>query len=102
MQHLPSNIDFLGEDEGTHDSHNDHHEGAEGRGEDWAPNLDHQPLHVVGDARRHYALCTHTQRFLISVVSHVWMVSFMVRVEQSSKISYIEKKIRSIEQCLRD
>jgi hypothetical protein len=61
MQHLPSNIDFLGEDEGTHDGHNDHHEGAEGRGEDWASNLDHQPLHVVGDARRHYALCTHAE-----------------------------------------
>ena len=59
---LPSEVDVLGEDEGAHDGDDDHHEGAEGGGEDGAPALHHQPLHVVGDARRHYALHTEIPR----------------------------------------
>lgn len=57
--HVPSEVDVLGEDEGAHDGHHDHHERAEGRGEDRAPALDHQPLHVVGNARRHDTLHTY-------------------------------------------
>jgi len=40
-QHLPAEVDVLGEDEGAHDGDDDHHEGAEGRGEDGASALDH-------------------------------------------------------------
>ena len=41
--YVPSEVDVLGEDEGAHDGDDDHHEGAEGRGEDGAPALHHQP-----------------------------------------------------------
>lgn len=69
-EHLPAEVDVLCEDEGAHDGDDDHHEGAEGGGEDRAPALDHQPLHVVGNAGRHYALHhTHTDTCVVSVMT---------------------------------
>jgi len=46
---------LLGEDEGAHDCHDDHHQRAERRREHRPRLLDHQALHVVRYARRHNA-----------------------------------------------